>query len=42
MEVIRIGDRRRETFTKDMGMIGGDGPEKGGVCLGRKGGVSLG
>jgi len=33
-EVIGIGDRRGEKLEKDMGMIGGDGPEKGGVSLG--------
>jgi len=30
-EVIGIGDRKGEKSVKDMGMIGGDGAEKGGV-----------
>jgi len=33
-EVIGIGDRRGEKLVKDMGMIGSDRPEKGGVSLG--------
>jgi len=31
MEVLGIGDRRGEKLVKDMGVIGGDGLEKGGV-----------
>jgi len=33
-KVIGIGDRKGEKLVKDMGMIGGDGPEKGEVSLG--------
>jgi len=32
-EVIGIGDSREEKLVKDTGMIGCDGPEKGGVSL---------
>jgi len=33
-EIIGIGDRREEKLVKDLGMIEGDGAEKGGVSLG--------
>jgi len=35
-EVIGIGNRRGDKLVKDMGMIGGDKTEKGGVSLGRE------